>query len=76
MQTDQQIIDQTNQLALKFYRLKHPHTAEGTKFHEAEDKKAHKAWLLACIAQEFLCGVNVEEAWERLSKQTTEENSK
>lgn len=59
--TDQEIVDQTEELARKFADAD-GYTLIGESFRGAEAPRAQKAWQLACMAQEFLTNTDVENA--------------
>lgn len=54
MRTDQQIIDQTNDLARTLYRLRGYQVPEGYRFDKATHPDERGAWLGAVAAQMFL----------------------
>ena len=52
--TDQQVVDQTNELARLFYKSHGYVVPEGYRFDQATHPHEHGMWILACIAQEEL----------------------
>jgi hypothetical protein len=62
VRTDQEIIEQTNELARRFSRLQGYEAPEGHKFYEDGGDHMPCPWLLACVAQEFLTGTDPDDA--------------
>lgn len=64
--TEQEIIDQTNELAREVYRLRGYVVPDGHKFYEFDRTNYHPherfAWNVACAAQQILNDTDVENA--------------
>lgn len=54
MRTEQQVIDQTNELARKLYELRGYNAREGYRFDQATHPHEVEAWEGACAAQRML----------------------
>jgi hypothetical protein len=66
--TDQEIVEQTNELARRFSRLQGYEAPEGHKFYEDGGDRMPCPWLLACVAQEFLTGTDPDDALSNLGE--------
>lgn len=64
--TDQQIVDQTNQLARQLYALRGYTVREGYRFDEATHPHEVEAWQGACAAQLLLTHTDPNEALDKL----------
>lgn len=64
--TDQQIVDQTNQLAHRFYKAHGYQRDPGFDFHKAHHPQERLMWELACIAQEDLTQTDAQNAADEL----------
>jgi alpha-D-ribose 1-methylphosphonate 5-phosphate C-P lyase len=64
--TDQQIVDQTNQLARRLYALRGYTVREGYRFDEATHPHEVEAWQGACAAQLLLTHTDPNEALDNL----------
>lgn len=64
MRTDQEIVDQTNELARKLYRLRGYVVAEGYRFDKATHPHMKEAWDGACAAQLLLTDTDPNDALE------------
>ena len=62
VRSDQEIIDQTNKLAVKFASIDGLEVDSGYTFHTSAHPIAKKAWAKACIAQELITGSCMEAA--------------
>lgn len=54
MRSEQQIIDQTNELARQLYALRGYNVPEGYRFDQATHAHEVEAWEGACVAQRML----------------------
>lgn len=68
MRSDQEIVEQTNELARQFYRL---HDRGGTvekgyRFDQSSHPQEVQCWQMACVAQELLTGTDVRDALDNL----------
>lgn len=74
MRTDQQIVDETNTLALwllnEVYGYEVP---EGHKFYEADDPRSKTAWQKACRIQEIMTKTDPNDALSNLDTVAEEE---
>lgn len=64
MRTDQEIVDQTNELArlcLRFIGTGYE-VPEGHKFYEANDPRSQRAWKMACEIQEHMTATDPNDA--------------
>lgn len=66
MRTDQEIVDQTNELALLLTSQAGLLVPEGHKFYEAEDPRSVAAWKRACEIQELMTHTDPENALSNL----------
>lgn len=64
MRTDQEIVDQTLELARKLYSLRGYEAKPGFKFYDSQHPHELEAWEAACIAQELLTHTDPREALE------------
>jgi hypothetical protein len=64
--TDQQIVDQTNELARQLYALRGYTVREGYRFDEATHPHEVEAWQGACAAQLLLTDTDPNEALDNL----------
>jgi len=62
MRTEQQIIDQTNDLARELYKLTGNDVKKGYDFYNATHPQEKLAWEGACAAQLMLTDTDPEEA--------------
>lgn len=62
MRTDQEIVDETNELAHYLLRMKGYEAAEGAKLYEAEDPRRAEAWLHAVHIMEMITKTEVQDA--------------
>lgn len=62
MRSDQEIVDQTNQLARELYRIRGYQATEGYRFDRATHPQEVEAWQAACAAQVMLTETDPEEA--------------
>jgi len=62
MRTEQQIIDQTNDLARELYKLTGNKVKKGYDFYNATHPLETQAWRGACVAQLMLTNTEPEEA--------------
>ena len=62
MRTEQQIIDQTNELARQLYRLAGYDVKKGYDFSNATHPQVKLAWAGACVAQLMLTDTDPEDA--------------
>ncbi len=60
--TDQEIVDQVNALARKFYQSHGFEVPEGFKFQDSEHPREVCMWNLAVIAYECLTGTDITDA--------------
>ena len=66
--TDQQIVEQTNELARKLYLLRGYTVQEGFRFDRATHPHEVEAWQGACEAQLLLTDTDAEEALTNLEE--------
>ena len=66
--TDHQIVDQTNDLARRLYRLRGYTVAEGYRFDKATHPHEVEAWRGACEAQSLLTGTDPSDALDNLDE--------
>lgn len=70
MRTDQEIVDQTEELALNFMHYFYDEvpigSVEPSTFRDSEDTRAQRCWSAACFAQELLTQTDVSNAVARL----------
>ena len=68
MRTNQEIVDQTNELARRFAARQGYLFARGCKFYKPEDSPRALLfyWEMACIAQKELTGTDAENALAEL----------
>lgn len=66
MRTDQQIIDQTNELARKLYAIRGYNAPEGYRFDQATHAHEVEAWQGACAAQLMLTDTDPMDALAEL----------
>lgn len=66
MRTPQEILDQTNELAREFYRIRGYQVDEGYKFHEATHPHEVQAWYMACAAQSLLTSTSLDDIFDEL----------
>lgn len=64
--TDQQIVDQTNELARQLYALRGYTVREGYRFDKATHPHEVEAWQGACAAQLLLTDTDPNEALDNL----------
>lgn len=64
MRTEQEIVDQTIELARKLYFLRGYESKPGFKFYESRHPHELEAWEAACIAQEMLIDTDPRDALE------------
>lgn len=64
--TDQQIVDQTNELARHLYALRGYTVREGYRFDKATHPHEVEAWQGACAAQLLLTDTDPNEALDNL----------
>lgn len=64
--TDQQIVDQTNELARQLYALRGYAVREGYRFDKATHPHEVEAWQGACAAQLLLTDTDPNEALDNL----------
>lgn len=62
MRTSKQIMQQTNELASKFYALRGNKERPGYRFDQATHPQEVKAWEAACIAQRMLTNTDPMDA--------------
>ena len=62
MRTDREIVEQTNELARKLYRLRGYVVAEGYRFDKATHPHMREAWAGACEAQQLLTDTDPNDA--------------
>lgn len=62
MRTDEEIVEQTNKLALLLVNQAGYNVPEGHKFYESEDPRSISAWKRACEIQGLLTATNPEDA--------------
>lgn len=60
--TDQEIVDQANDLAAQFYKAHGYEVPEGYKFHEATHPHEVSMWNMAVLAYEHLTGTDLNDA--------------
>ena len=60
MKTDDEILEQTNELASKFYAYLGYQSREDFKFYEATHPTEVTCWNMACEAQLILMGTDVQ----------------
>ena len=66
MRSDKEIVDQTNDLARKFYSVLGYNSKKNFKFQNAIHPQEIAMWQMACIAQEVLTNTDVENCIEEL----------
>lgn len=57
--TDEQIIQEANELAREFHRQNGYEVPDGFTFYDSDNPRAIKAWNFAVIAYEFLTGTDL-----------------
>jgi hypothetical protein len=62
MRTDEEIVQQTNELARDFYGLTGNRVSPGYRFDRAAHPLEQLCWKMACRAQELLTETNPEDA--------------
>lgn len=67
MRTDEQICDQTNELARELYALRGYSVPAGYRFDKATHPHEVEAWRGACAAQRLLTDTDPEDALANLS---------
>ena len=60
--SDEEIVDQTNELARVFYSIRGYSVRKGYRFDKATHPHEVEAWACACAAQEMLTDTNPEDA--------------
>ncbi len=70
MRTDQQIIDQTNELARQLYAIRGYVTSPTYRFDHATHPHEREAWLGACAAQILLTDTDPMDALDNLDVTT------
>ncbi len=68
MRTDQQIVDQTNELARRLYAIRGYETMPGYRFDQATHPHEQEAWEGACEAQRMLTGTDPNDALANLDE--------
>jgi len=66
MRTAQEIVDQTNELARRFYKLRGYAVAPGYRFDQATHPQEVEAWQAACIAQYVLTDTDPADALDEI----------
>lgn len=68
MRSDLEIIEQTNELARRFYRLhdRGGSVEKGYRFDLSEHPHEQQCWEMACVAQELLTETDVQVALDNL----------
>ena len=66
--SDREIVDQTNELARKFYALSGNVVKEGYRFDKAHHPQEQLMWGMACVAQELLTETEPETALMELEE--------
>lgn len=69
MRTAQEIIDQTNALARKYYAIQGYKVHKGYRFDRAGHPQELALWRMACIAQRELTDTDPEDALEELGEE-------
>lgn len=64
--TDQQVVDQTNELARQLYSLRGYNVREGYRFDQATHPHEVEAWQGACAAQLLLTDTDPNDALDNL----------
>lgn len=68
MRTDQQIIDQTNELARRLYAIRGYQAQAGYRFDRATHPHEAEAWSGACEAQRLLTGTDPDDALDNIGE--------
>jgi hypothetical protein len=63
---DQQLVDECNELARKFYLAHGNQVDEGYRFDRATHPQEQSMWNLAVIAYDFIDGTDIEDAISNL----------
>lgn len=75
MRTDQEIVDQTEELALNFMRYFYDEVPIGSEepltFRDSKNTRAQRCWSAACFAQELLTQTDVSNAVAELEVDLT-----
>jgi hypothetical protein len=66
VRTEQQIVDQTNELARKLYAIRGYQVPNGYRFDEATHPHEVEAWEGACAAQIYLTDTDPKDALDNL----------
>lgn len=66
--SDEQIIQEANELAREFHRFNGYEVPDGFKFYETENPRAIAAWNLAVIAYEFLTGTDLTDVLSNIDE--------
>ncbi|SDD93153.1 hypothetical protein SAMN05216337_101775 [Bradyrhizobium brasilense] len=67
MRTEQQIVDDANNLAREFYAMLGYRAQEGFRFDLSRHPQEQAMWSMACRAYEVIQGTDVEDALAQLS---------
>lgn len=68
MRTDQEIVDQTNELARRLYAIRGYTVKPGYRFDKATHPHEVEAWTGACDAQTFLTGTDPRDALDNIEE--------
>ncbi len=66
--TDEQIVEQTNELARVLYRIRGYEVPEGYRFDRATHPHEREAWAGACEAQRLLTCTDPQDALENIGE--------